>query len=134
MATQPVPFPSQTYLIVIKDSIGTETPLGGFTEATSLPRKIQGINKTTDVTLKRGVVSASNLWNWINSARSSSAAGERNIILIQRDETGVPTAQWLLSNAYPKKYQGPTLGSEGNDTAVEELILSTEDVEWIPPK
>jgi phage tail-like protein len=133
MPNQPVPFPSQAYLILLKDSLGTETPLGGFTEATSLPRKIQGINKTTDVTLKRGVVSATNLSNWINSARSS-AAGKRNIIVIQRDETGVPAAQWLLSNAYPKKYEGPTLGTKGNDIAIEELILSSESIQWIPPK
>jgi phage tail-like protein len=134
MSHQLVPFPAQTFLIVFRDSHGTETPLGGFTEVTSPPRKISGMHKLGDVTFKRGVVSANQLSNWINSVRSSPASGLRNIVLIQRDLAGMPAAQWLLTNTYPKRYQGPTLTASGSDVAIEELILSSEGIEWIPPK
>jgi phage tail-like protein len=121
-------FPGQTFLIAFESSFSAQAALGGFTEAT-LPTKLQGTYKVGDVTLKRGVVNAANLFNWIEAARSGGAEGKHSVVLTQRDETGRPVMSWRLSNASPKKYAGPTLGGKGNDLAIEELILSSEGIE-----
>ncbi len=39
-------------------------------------RKITGLNKSTDVTLKRGVISSRNLYQWLNDIRD----GNRNAL------------------------------------------------------
>ena len=39
MSSNPVPFPTQTYLLSLCDSLGLEKPLGRFAEATGLPVK-----------------------------------------------------------------------------------------------
>jgi phage tail-like protein len=39
-------------------------------EAVNHPEKIQTIQKVSDVTLKRGVVDSSQLWGWIQAART----------------------------------------------------------------
>ncbi len=134
MSSNPVPFPTQTYLLSLCDSLGLEKPLGGFAEATGLPVKVRGLNKVTDVTLKRGVVDSSDLSAWLQAARSGGVAVRRNAVLTLRDSAGTSVITWRFSSAYPTKYQGPTLGGKGNDIAIEELVLSPEAVEWIPPK
>jgi len=134
MPNNPVPFPTQAYLLALSDSLGTEKPLGGFAEATGLPVKVRGLNKVTDVTLKRGVVDSSDLSAWLQAARTGGVAVRRDVILTLRDSAGTPVITWRFSNAYPTKYQGPTLTGKGTDVAIEELVLSPEAVEWIPPK
>ncbi len=40
------------------------------------------------------------------------------------------TAQeWLLKNARPMKYTGPSLNGKGTDLAIEELVLAAEELE-----
>jgi phage tail-like protein len=133
MLNHSVLFPTQALLIVSENSPGLQTALGGFAEA-NLPTKLRGLYKVTDITLKRGVVDASNLSNWIEVARSGGAAGKRNVVMTLRDETGKSVMSWRLSNTSPKKYTGPTLGGKGNDLAIEELVLSPEGIELIPPR
>jgi phage tail-like protein len=36
---------------------------------------------------------------------------------------------WHLSNAWPKKLEGPTLNAEGNEVAIESLTISCEGLE-----
>ena len=44
------------------------------------PGKVQSFQKVNDVTLKRGVVDSSELWNWIQSARANAANAKRNAV------------------------------------------------------
>jgi phage tail-like protein len=130
MPDRSVLFPAHSFLVVVKDAHGAETVLGGFVEATNLPRKVHGVHKAGDVTLKRGIVSSQALWNWLEAG----AGGRRDFVLIQRGEAGIPLASWRLNRGLPVKYTGPTLSGKGSDVAIEELVLSFEGIEWIPPK
>jgi len=147
-------YPSYSYVVSLVRPGGSGAAVGGFAAASGLavPRqpealpfgfrraggqgaralKISGINKTGDVTLKRGMVNSSSLWNWMNSVRGFAAD---DVLVTQRNAAGVPLNAWKLSHAKPKKYSGPTLGGKGgSDTAIEELVLSADRVEIVPPK
>jgi phage tail-like protein len=112
MPDRSVLFPAYTFVIALSDSLGAQQPLGGFTQVTGLPIKVKGMNKQTDVTLKRGVVNSSALSAWIQSARSGAGASRRNVVLTQRDNTGAPVVSWRFNNAYPK-VRRPCAGSQG---------------------
>jgi len=130
------PFSSFNYLINLSVQFGPANPFGGFQEVLGLTHaymKIPGVHKTGDVTLKRGVVNTSSLWNWITQARGGGSALRHNAIIVLRDETGNPVQSWKLSGASPKKYTGPTLSGKGNDVAMEELVLASESIELVPP-
>src|SRR5271170_2284133 len=137
MPNRTAPYPSYIFILYLSGSNLTgageaEMPLGGFSNAGGLPQKVTGLQKLGDVTLKRGVVNSSDLWNWINSARGDGKAGRRDAILTQRDAVNAPLTSWRLRNATPKKYTGPTLGGKGGgDLAIEELILSVENIEVV---
>lgn len=124
-----VVFPEQNFVVMVKDASGRETAVGGFAEASSLPRKIHGLNKAGDVTLKRGVVNSQALFDWLRGAHLS-----RDAVLIQRDEASALVGTWELSKSRVTKYAGPALNAKGTDVAIEELVLGYERLEWRPPK
>jgi len=130
------PFSSFNYLIHLSVQFGPANVLGGFQEVEGLTHahmKIPGVHKTGDVTLKRGVVNSSSLWNWVTQARSGGSTLGHDVIIVLRDEAGNPVQRWKLSSASPKKYTGPTLSGKGDDVAMEELVLSAEGIELVPP-
>ena len=130
------PFSQFNYLINLSVQFGPANPLGGFQEVAGLTHahtKIPGVHTVNDVTLKRGVVDSSSLWSWIVQARGEGSAIRHDVIIVLRNEAGNPVQGWKLSSARPKKYTGPTLGGHGGDVAMEELVLSAESIELLPP-
>lgn len=93
-------------------------------------RKINGVYKVGDITLKRGLMGALDLYQWIYQVRTGDQAARRNITIQLRDESGANTVvTWRLTNARPLKYTGPALNAKtGTDVAIEELVLSCEDL------
>jgi len=93
-------------------------------------RKINGIYKVGDITLKRGLMGATDLFAWINQVRTGDQTAKRNISIQLRDETGQNTVMtWRLTNARPMRYTAPSFNAKGGtDVAIEELVLSCEDL------
>jgi phage tail-like protein len=99
-------------------------------EKDNAPRKITTGYKVTDVTLKRGVIGESSLWDWLNEVRNGSQEALRTVTIQLLSEDRQTVAQaWKLSNARPTKYTGPTLSGKGTETAIEELVLACERVD-----
>lgn len=93
--------------------------------------KIPGIHKAGDVTLKRGIIGAQNLWEWLDEVRQGKLSGKRNVTikLLNEDRSDIAVT-WRLKNAMPIKWTGPTLtGKGGGDVAIEELVLAVEMVD-----
>jgi phage tail-like protein len=99
-------------------------------EAVNHVRKINGIYKVGDITLKRGLMGALDLFQWINQMRTGDQAARRNVTIQLRDESGSNTVMtWRLTNAQPIKYTAPSFNAKsGSDVAIEELVLSCEDL------
>jgi phage tail-like protein len=93
-------------------------------------RKISGISKNDDVTLKRGLVGSDDLFLWLRGVRDG-AADPRSVTITLLDEAREPVATWVLRQAQPKKWTGPTLAAKGGgDVAMEELQLVHEGIEY----
>jgi len=95
-------------------------------------RKISGIYKATDVTLKRGVIGFLDLYGWIASVRNGDEVlNSRTVTINLMDETGNnPVMTWTLTGAKPKSYKGATLNAKGGtEVAMEELVLSVESID-----
>ena len=93
-------------------------------------RKVAGTYKVGDVTLKRGLIGATDLIDWVNQVRTGDPAAARNITIQLRDEAGTNTVMaWRLSNARPMRYTAPSLNAKSaTDVSIEELVLSCEDL------
>lgn len=100
-------------------------------EKDNIARKITGTYKVPDVTLKRGVIGAEDLYDWINKVRAGSQEAMRKVKIQLLSEDRVTVAvTWLLANARPIKYTGPSLNGKGTDVAIEELVLACERIDF----
>ena len=93
-------------------------------------RKVPGVHKVGDVTLKRGVINSESVWQWIRDVRTNGVNGQKDVSITLLDEARNPVQTWMLRNVIPMKYTGPTLAAKGGgDVAMEELVLSAEGLE-----
>jgi phage tail-like protein len=147
MPDRTTPYGAFNFLVNLNGAIGEDQPLGGFSDVSGLTseitiaeyrngndrpnhvRKVPGVHKTGDVTLKRGVVNSTDLWDWITLTQTESIAAKRTVVITLRDEAGNPVQKWTLGGVVPMKYTGPTLAAKGGgDVAMEELVLSSESM------
>jgi phage tail-like protein len=98
------------------------------TDKRNAVRKLPGLHKVADVTLKRGVVGSTDVFDWIRAV-SQGAIDRRSVVITLLDETRSPVMRWKLHNAWPKKYEGPALNAAGNEVAIESLTLTSEGIE-----
>jgi phage tail-like protein len=105
----------------------TEYRAGNWSE--NSPRKVASMYKVPDVTLKRGVIGANDLYDWINEVRDGSQATKTVTVELLSEDRQSSAQQWVLTRARPIKYTGPSLTGTGTDVAVEELVLACERVE-----
>lgn len=93
-------------------------------------RKIPNTHKLDDVTLKRGLVGSTDLFEWLKGVRDGTA-DPRQVTITLLDEARNPVASWRLYRAQPKKWTAPTLAAKGGgDVAMEELQLVHEGIEY----
>jgi phage tail-like protein len=93
-------------------------------------RKITGLNKATDVTLKRGVIGSLNLYKWLDDIRNGNQNAERTVIVHLQNEDHTKIVQtWKLLRARIIKHVSGPMNAKGTDVAMEELVVAYERLE-----
>lgn len=127
---------------------GTNGPEAGFQECSNIGmevtvaeyrngnerensvRKITGLNKSQDVTLKRGVIGSLNLYQWLNEIRNGNQSAIRTVtIQLQNEDHSAVVQEWVLQRARIIKYTCGPLNAKGTDVAMEEMVLAFERLE-----
>ncbi len=99
-------------------------------EMISTVRKVPGIHTNDDVTLKRGLVGSTDIYDWLKGVREGTA-DPRNVTITLLDEARESVATWVLRQAQPKKWTGPSMNAKGGgDVAMEEISFVCEGVEY----
>ena len=144
MANRTTPYGAFNYLV----NFDGDELLGGFAEVSGIGteitvaeyrngndkenhvRKLGGVHKVGDVTLKRGILNSKLLFDWITQARTQGPAAQKSVTITLLDESQAPVQAWVLRGVIPMKYSGPALaGKGGGDVAMEEIVLSAEGLE-----
>jgi phage tail-like protein len=93
-------------------------------------RKITGLNKSTDVTLKRGVIGSLSLYNWLDQIRNGDQSAMRTVVIsMQNEDHTAVVMTWKLLRARIIKHTSGPLNAKGTDVAMEELTLAYERLE-----
>jgi phage tail-like protein len=93
-------------------------------------RKITGLNKATDVTLKRGIIGSLSLYQWLNDIRNGNQSAYRTVtIQLQNEDRTAVVMTWKLLRARIIKHVSGPLNAKGSDVAMEELTLAYERLE-----
>ncbi len=113
--------------------LGTEVSYSEYrngNEKVNTVRKVPNTFKVDDVTLKRGVVGATDLFQWLDTFRQGKD-DPREVTITLLDEARNAVAAWVLRAARPKKWTGPTLAAKGGgEVAMEELSLCCENIKY----
>ena len=113
---------------------------GGFTECTGLTveteveeRREGGLNefahklpkgtKYGTLTLKRGFLDSTDLWDWNARVIAGQTEQRKNLSIVLLDGEGNDKIRWDVRDALPIKWSGSELKSDGNTVMIETLEL-----------
>lgn len=97
-------------------------------DALNSVRKLPGMEKYPNLTLKRGISGSTALWEWRKEVRDGGTAfpATRNVTVKLLDEKHQAVMKWRLTNAWCTKLSGPSLNAKGNEIAIESAELAYE--------
>ena len=88
-------------------------------------RKLVGLRKYSNITLKRGYTDDRSLWDWFENIRNG-LADRRNMTIVLMNEERMPVMRWHAENAWINKIEGPRFEASGNEVAIESVELVHE--------
>jgi phage tail-like protein len=113
--------------------IGMEVTVSEYRNGNSRENSVQkttGLNKATDVTLKRGVIGSLNLYKWLDQIRNGDQLAQRTITVHLMSENHSEAVQtWKLLRAKMIKHTSGPFNAKGTDVAMEELVIAYERLE-----
>lgn len=141
------PYVQFNFLVDLGDGV-TEGPQAGFQEVSGIGMevtvaeyrtgnarensvmKITGMNKSTDVTMKRGVIGSLNLYQWLDEIRNGNQGALRTVtVQLQNEDHTAVVQTWKLLRARIIKHTSGPMNAKGTDVAMEELVLAYERLE-----
>ncbi len=88
--------------------------------------KMPGMQKYSNITLKRGVFKADgNFYLWWNSYKLNKIE-RRDVTVKLLNEEHDPVVTWTAINAWPVKIQSTDLKADGNEVAIESMEIVHE--------
>lgn len=93
-------------------------------------RKLPGLKKFGNITLKRGFTDSTELWEWRKRVLDGKTERKSGSIVLL-DEAGQTALRWNFREAWPRKWAGPTLNGKNNEVAIEEMEIVHEGLEQV---
>ena len=88
-------------------------------------RKLSGLRKYVNITLKRGYSQDKSLWQWYQNILNG-IDDRRNVTVVLLNERREAVLRWHAENAWINKIEGPALKASSNDVAMESVELVHE--------
>ncbi len=105
------------------------------TELINSPRKMPGLTKYGNVTLKWGMSENMSFWDWVVgiSDGTKQAAEDRmeDITIHLQDDSHQDIASWTLFACWPSKYTAPDFNATSSEIAFESVELVFEEMKRI---
>ncbi len=92
--------------------------------------KLPGRIRYPNVTLRRGLTTSPDLWNWWQTVRDGTIQ-RRAVLIVLLDDSGQPVLRWSLQEAWPVKWELSELDASKNEVAIETLELAHEGLELV---
>jgi phage tail-like protein len=91
-------------------------------------RKIPGLKKFANISLKRGMTTDLELWNWRKTVLDGVTERKAGSIVLL-NEAREEVLRWNFREGWPTKWEGPSLKATGNEIAIETLEIAHEGLE-----
>lgn len=91
-------------------------------------RKIPGLKKFANISLKRGMTTDLELWKWRKTVLDGETVRKSGAIILL-NEARERVMQWNFREGWPAKWEGPSLKGTGNEIAIETLEIAHEGLD-----
>lgn len=91
-------------------------------------RKLPGLAKYSNITLKRGLTLDRSLWDWVKTVIDGNVR-RATVAIILLDDQRQPVVRWRVRDAWPCKYDAPNLNAKTSEVAIESLEICHEGFE-----
>ncbi|MGZ9233915.1 MAG: phage tail protein [Anaerolineales bacterium] len=125
-----------------------DVAVGGFSECSGLEMSLKveeyregGRNSTVlkfpsrvewpNITLKKGIGSGTDLWDWHYGFVEGKGKRRDGIITLLTDRH-IPHIIWYFLHGLPVKYTGPSLNATQNNVAIEAIEITHEGIYQLP--
>lgn len=135
------PYAQFNFLVDIGGIVAGFTEVGGLSfeqdiieyregSDTATVRKMPGLRKYANITLKRGYTQDKMLWEWRKTTIDGRTERKSGAIILL-DEKRDPALRWEFAEGWLSKYEGPALNSTANEAAIEAIEIAVEDVKLV---
>ena len=90
--------------------------------------KLPGKTSYSDITLKWGTTTSTELWSWRSDVINGTVNRKNGSVVLYDLANQTEVARWDFFNAWPTKWDGPSLNAKGNDISIETLVIAVERV------
>ena len=98
-------------------------------------RKLSGLTKYGNITLKWGLTTgatALDLFKWHSDVSAGQIKEKRKkVVIVVQDEAGQDSARFVITDAWPVKYDPSDLNAKGNEVLIETIELANEGIERV---
>jgi phage tail-like protein len=91
-------------------------------------RKLPGLVKYANISLKRGITDDADLWEWRRKA-ASGRVERRNGSIVLLNDAGEEKLRWNFREGWPTKWTGPSFNATGSEVAIESLEIAHEGLD-----
>jgi len=114
------------------DGLESATDVVDYREGNEMaaPRKLPGLTKFSNITLKRGFTTNRDLWEWRKKVLDG-ATERRNGSIVVLDEGRVQVFRLNFRNAWPCRWKVGGLDALENQVLIEETELVVEDLRLV---
>ncbi|MBI1298811.1 phage tail protein [bacterium] len=91
-------------------------------------RKLPGLIKFSNISLKWGTSDDRELWEWRQEAMEGKIK-RKNGSIILLDDTNAEKMRWNFREGWPTKWTGPSFNATSNEVAIETLEIVHEGLE-----
>jgi phage tail-like protein len=90
-------------------------------------KKVPGRMKWNNITLKRGITDAMDMWQWRKQVEEGKVDDARkNGSIVMYNQHNAAIARWDFVQAWPNKLTGPSANATNNEVGIEELEITHE--------
>lgn len=90
-------------------------------------KKVPGRMKWNNITLKRGITNAMDMWDWRKQVEEGKVEQARkNGSIVMYNQLNEAIARWDFVEAWPNKLTGPSANATNNEVGIEELEITHE--------
>lgn len=117
---------AETTIDVVDYRLGTDPPHVS---------KLSGLTKYGNITLKWGVTiggTSLDLFKWHSDVSAGQIMAKRKkVVIVVQDVDGTDAARFVITEAWPVKYDPSDLNAKGNEVFIELLELANEGIERV---